>query len=111
MRTLKYKTGRTYDFEQVLEIIVTGEKVDEDNFVDYEIVFRDKSRHIIGRTTVFMGASYEDFSDNKIGKNLLSSYDTCHYESISNDDFLDALDTHMCNDYVARLGIASARYL
>lgn len=91
MRTLKYKTGRTYDFEQVLEIIVTGEKVDSDNFVDYEIVFRDQSRHIVGKTTVFMGASYEDFSDTQIGKNLLSSYDTCHYESISNRDFENEL--------------------
>lgn len=72
---IKYATGRTYDTEQVLEIIIESDIEDEYGIRDVVATFKDASRHISGRvnTMVFNGS---------VGAAVLSAYDAGQYQAI-----------------------------
>lgn len=75
MNTITYKTGRTYDTEQVLEITIETRAEDEFGLEDVVATFKDKSRHIQGRVRVVV------FNDG-IGAAVLNAYDAGRYEAI-----------------------------
>ena len=73
---ITYKTGRTYDTEQVLQITV-----EQDIEADYAIrdivaVFVDSSRHISGRVHTTL------FGSDGIGESVLREYDAGRYTTI-----------------------------
>ena len=78
--TFEYTTGREYNGLQVLEITVQSKSIDDMGLIDYTVSFRDQSRGIAGRTTVFVGFDTECIDNAQIGKRVLSSYDTGHYD-------------------------------
>jgi len=80
MKTFEYTTGREYNGMQVLEITVQNRSVDDMGLIDCTVSFRDKSRGIAGRTTVYVGFDTECIDNDKIGKSVLTSYDTGNYE-------------------------------
>lgn len=64
--TIEYKTGRFYDFEQVLKI--------EEHPIGF--LFTDESRHM---GTMLVRADKERMSDNAIGRLVLHAYDAGEY--------------------------------
>ena len=75
MRTM-YTTGRTYDGPQVLEITAPDLANDADLYADVIVAFRDLSRSIHGRVTLF-GALTLDAHD--LGRAVLAAYDAGAY--------------------------------
>ncbi len=73
---IHYKTGRTYDSAQILEIVIESESIDEFGLRDIVATFKDPSRHIAGRVRTVV------FNDG-IGQAVLDSYDSGRYESIT----------------------------
>ena len=71
MHAFTFRTGRVYDFPQVLEIVQDGET----------LYFRDKSRRIVGRYLPKMG------SIKAQGATVLRVYDEGRFTSISEHDF------------------------
>ncbi len=73
--TIQYRTGRTYDAPQVLEITIESRTEDEFGLEDVVATFKDASRRIQGRTTVTV------FADG-IGAAVLAAYDAGRYQTI-----------------------------
>lgn len=59
MYFLKHETGRTYNSDQVLTILVRDNKSWDDNFLKHDIMFHDASRNIVGYL------NFEDYQDRK----------------------------------------------
>ena len=78
MKTFKFITGREYNGPQVLEITVENKTLDDSGLVEYTVIFRDPSRGIAGRATVYESVCLED--NNRIGKSVLNAYDKGWYE-------------------------------
>lgn len=76
MKPILYKTGRTYDCEQVLEIVIESRSTDEFGLEEVTATFRDSSRYLAGRVNVIV------FNDG-IGQAVLDAYDSCRYEELS----------------------------
>ena len=75
MQTITYKTGRTYDGEQLLHIIVESESIDEYGLTNIVATFEDASRHIKGRVNTII------FNDG-LGAAVLTEYDAGRYQAI-----------------------------
>jgi hypothetical protein len=75
MSPIAYKTGRTYDCEQVLEIFIESRATDDFGIEDMVVVFKDASRHIQGRAEIAV------FADG-IGPAVLAAYDAGRYQAI-----------------------------
>jgi len=73
---IQFKTGRTYDAEQVLEITIEQDKEDEFGIRKITATFVDASRHIEGRVHTVASA----FAG--IGPIVLEAYDAGHYTPI-----------------------------
>ena len=78
MQKLTYKTGRTYDTPQVLEIEILASQTDEFGFIDGKALFVDRSRHIAGTVDFFSLSG----SDADIGAGVLRAYDTGEYGAL-----------------------------
>jgi hypothetical protein len=76
MQKITYKTGRTYDAEQVLTIEIKQDIEDEFGMRDIVATFTDPSRCISGRVEIVV------FDSSDIGKAVLSSYDSGNYATI-----------------------------
>lgn len=48
MKYFTFKTGRTYDTEQQIHVLLRDWSTDDDRFLRHDIVFRDASRGILG---------------------------------------------------------------
>jgi hypothetical protein len=77
-QTIEHRTGRIYDFAQVLTIKVPAFEAD-DNGAQVEIFFNDRSRHIQGEITVTL---FGDERAADIGRFVMSAYDACAYRSV-----------------------------
>jgi hypothetical protein len=73
---IKFKTGRTYDFEQVLEITLEREAQDDLGLQEITATFVDASRGISGRVQVTV------FLDESVGDAVLHAYDAGRYDII-----------------------------
>jgi len=73
---IQFKTGRTYDAEQVLEITIEQNREDEFGIREITAKFVDASRNIEGRVN-FVASAFTD-----IGKAVLEEYDAGQYTSI-----------------------------
>lgn len=72
-----YKTGRTYDTDQVLEITVEEQGTDEWGIGEVTATFKDASRNIAGRVV-----RAPIFARESIGEAILSAYDHGNYQAI-----------------------------
>lgn len=76
MKHIRYETGRTYDTDQVLDILVEEYGTDEWGTGVVTATFTDESRHINGRVI-----NAPVFGDD-IGEAVLSAYDHGQYQSL-----------------------------
>ena len=79
MTTFQFKTGRTYNGEQVLHITAPIMTEQEDGLIDWvPVSFRDESRDIKGIVTLMvcevMSSNYD------IGKSVVREYDAGRYQ-------------------------------
>lgn len=75
MQTIKFSTGRFYDAEQILDIVIESDTTDEYGIRDIVATFNDTSRHIKGRVIVAV------FNDG-VGQSVLDAYDAGRYQTI-----------------------------
>ena len=73
---IQFKTGRTYDTEQVLEITIEQDQQDEHGLHNVTATFTDASRRIAGRVQTVV------FPTESIGKAVLKEYDAGRYTII-----------------------------
>ena len=78
MQKLTYKTGRTYDGAQVLEIEILQSETDEFGLMFGKALFVDRARSIAGTVDFF--AASDSASD--IGRGVLREYDTGEYGAV-----------------------------
>jgi hypothetical protein len=76
MQTIEYKTGRTYNGAQVLQITVEHEALDDFNMRDFVATFADASRGITGRVKATVYAS------DSLAYAVLAEYDAGRYTAI-----------------------------
>lgn len=78
---IEYVTGREYDGEQWLNIVVE-KTTDEafDGFVELVVTFTDSSRHIKGRAVLPMMNKH--YSPALLGRETLANYDLGYYTAI-----------------------------
>lgn len=70
---IQFKTGRTYDTKQVLEITIEQDQEDEYGLQNVTATFTDASRHIAGRVQTVV------FPTESIGEAVLKEYDAGRY--------------------------------
>jgi hypothetical protein len=75
VRTIEYRTGRSYDTPQVLKISIESSADDDFGFSDVVATFRDDSRHICGRVNVLV-------THGDVGGAVLAAYDAGQYEPV-----------------------------
>jgi len=75
---ITYKTGRTYDGEQVLKITIEQMQSNDFGIVDFTAVFVDASRHVRGRVSTASITSAE----HDIGRAVLGAYDFGFYDPV-----------------------------
>jgi len=61
MYFFKHETGRFYDSEQILTILVRDNETYDDNFLKHDITFRDASRNIVGYINFETSEDREDW--------------------------------------------------
>lgn len=76
MQKITYKTGRTYDAEQVLEIEIEQDVKDEFETRAVVATFVDSSRRISGRVSAIV------FGSDSVGAAVLAEYDFGRYTAI-----------------------------
>lgn len=78
---IEYVTGREYDGEQVLNIIVEKTTNEEfEGYVELVATFTDSSRHIKGRVVLPMMNT--NYSTTLLGRETLANYDLGFYEPL-----------------------------
>jgi hypothetical protein len=85
MYFLQHETGRRYDGDQVLTILVRDNNSWDDRFLKHDITFRDASRGIIGAIDFETSEDRDDFFEIFTGKKsqgeyVLNLYDNGQYQ-------------------------------
>lgn len=68
---IKYKTGRNYGSEQILDIIVESKRFDEFGFWEMIVIFHDAARGISGKVLIVTAKN----TNHDIGEAVLTYYD------------------------------------
>ena len=78
MQTIKYKTGRKYGSEQILDIIIESKRFDEFGFWEMTATFHDTSRGISGKVLIITAKN----TNHDIGAAVLVCYDERLYTEV-----------------------------
>lgn len=78
MQTIKYKTGRNYGSEQILDIIVESKRFDEFGFWEMIATFNDVARNISGKVLIITAKN----TNHDIGAAVLTCYDEQLYTDV-----------------------------
>jgi len=78
LKNMTYRTGRTYNGPQILEIELLDSRVDCFGFIDAEVIFTDASRGIKAKATAMVIG--DDPSD--LGPAVMHAYDNGAYQTV-----------------------------
>ena len=96
MYFFKHETGRVYDSEQILTILVRDNNSHDDAFLKHDITFRDASRGIVGYLDFETSEDRDDWFEyicptiEKQGQWVLNQYDLGNHK-IGGDQELDQI--------------------